>query len=295
MIVAVCSDKGSPGASTLAVALGLVWPGRRAVVEADPSGGVLGFRMRHAESGEVLKPDPTVASLGAVARLGLPADAVLDYTQPTTLGVPVIPGPLTAERFVPLRSLWGQIATEVAAWRGTAITDLGRMQPGNAALPMARAATAVLLLAGADLEGLFHLRERAGELAGVLGDAGRDSNPMALVVTGPAKHRTQALRQVEQMQAAAGSPIPVAGFFAQDPQAAAALWGGQVTRRLAGSDLIRSARGIAETLIRWWPQLAATTDTATPGAGDPAAAPPAEAAGPADAQHLLPHGQDARA
>jgi hypothetical protein len=61
MIVAVCSDKGSPGASALAVALGLVWPGRRAVVEADPSGGVLGFRMRHAESGEVLKPDPTVA------------------------------------------------------------------------------------------------------------------------------------------------------------------------------------------------------------------------------------------
>ena len=162
------------------------------MLEADPSGGVLGFRMQHAESGELLRPEPTVASLAAVARLGLPADGLPRYTQPTTLGVPVIPGPLTAERYVPLRSLWGQIAVEVAGWQGTAVADLGRMQPGNPALPVAKAATAVLLVSGTDLEGLFHLRERAVELAQVLGDADRDARPVAIVVTGPAKRRREA-------------------------------------------------------------------------------------------------------
>jgi hypothetical protein len=266
MIVAVCSDKGSPGVSTLAVALGLVWPGQRAVVEADPSGGVLGFRLRRADSGEVLNPDPSIASVGAVARLGLPADGLTRYTQPTMLGVPVVPGPLTAERFTPLRSLWPQIAAEVKGWSGTAITDLGRLQPGNAAVPMARAATAVLLLARADLEGLFQLRERAGELAQLLGDVTREVNPVAVVVTGPPKQRAQALRQVTEMLTAAGSPVPVAGFFAHDPAAAAGLWQGQVTRRLAGSELVRSARDIAETVIGWWPQLAAPA--APPGLSD---------------------------
>ena len=46
MIVTVCSDKGSPGVTTLAVAIGLVWPVPRLVLEADPAGGDLAFRMR---------------------------------------------------------------------------------------------------------------------------------------------------------------------------------------------------------------------------------------------------------
>ena len=41
VIVSVCSDKGSPGVSTLATVLGLVWPGQRVVVEADTAGGDL--------------------------------------------------------------------------------------------------------------------------------------------------------------------------------------------------------------------------------------------------------------
>ena len=46
VIVSVCSDKGSPGVTTLATVLGLVWPGRRAVVEADTAGSDLSFRLR---------------------------------------------------------------------------------------------------------------------------------------------------------------------------------------------------------------------------------------------------------
>ena len=39
MIVTVCADKGSPGVSWTATVLGMVWPGERVLLEADPSGG----------------------------------------------------------------------------------------------------------------------------------------------------------------------------------------------------------------------------------------------------------------
>ena len=174
VIVGVCSDKGSPGVTTLAVALGLVWPGEQClVIECDPSGGVLSFRMQHAEVGGLLQPEPTVASLASVVRRGLSGDGLRRFCQPTTLGVPVIPGPLTAQRWVPVRGLWPQIAKELADWSGTVIADLGRMQPGNAALPVAQAASAVLLVGHADVEGLFGLRDRAGVVGACAGRPGQ--------------------------------------------------------------------------------------------------------------------------
>jgi hypothetical protein len=265
VIIGVCSDKGSPGVTTLAVALGLVWPGRPCLVmECDPSGGVLSFRMQHAELGGLLQPEPTVASLAAMVRLGLPADGVLRFCQPTSLGVAVVPGPLTAQRWVPVRGLWPQIAQELAAWPGTVIADLGRMQPGNAALPVAQAATAVLLLGHATAEGLYGLRDRAATLAHVLGDPGRERPSVAVVVTDSAAQQGTAVKAAGQMLAAAGSPVPVAGFFARDPAGAGRLWAGEVNRKLARSGLISSARSLAETVIGWWPQLAGHDDAATP-------------------------------
>ena len=256
MIVGVCSDKGSPGVTTLAVALGLVWPGEQClVVECDPSGGVLSFRMQHAELGGLLRPEPTVASLAAVVRRGLPADGLRQFCQTTTMGVSVIPGPLTAQRWVPLRGLWPQIAQVLADWPGTVIADLGRLQPGHAALPVAQAATSVLLVGNADAEGLFGLRDRAATLAHVLGDPARERPSVGVVVTDAPLHRGAAVKAAGQMLAAAGSPVPVAGFLAQDPAAAQRLWAGEVNRKLAKSELISSARALAETVIGWWPQF----------------------------------------
>ncbi len=265
MIVGVCSDKGSPGATTLAVALGLVWPGDRAVVECDPSGGALTFRMRHGLSGEMLYPEPTIASMAAVVRMGISGDGIRRFCQPTSLGVPVIPGPLTAQKWVPVRGLWPQIAQELQGWSGTAIADLGRMQPGNAALPIAQAATAVLLVGRADTEGLYGLRERAASLAHVLGDPNRDRPSVAVVVTGPPSSRHQATKAVKEMLASAGSPVPVAGFFAHDPAGAARFWAGEVTKKVAKSELIQSAQALTETVFGWWPELA----PAEPDSGDP--------------------------
>ncbi|HYN73578.1 MAG TPA: hypothetical protein VES60_13845 [Nakamurella sp.] len=265
MIVSVCSDKGSPGVSTLAAALGVVWPGQRVVLDADTAGGDLPFRLWTAgpAGGAVrLSPSPSIAQLATAARLGLSAAGPLPFAQSTSLGVPVVPGALSADRFSSLRSLWPQLAGELAAWPGTVIADLGRLQPDNPVLPVARASTAVLLVTRVDLESLAHLRDRVAELTGSLGDPGRDRGPVGVVATGPAKRRQFNSDQVRQVLASIGSPAPVVGYLAHDPAGAQGLWAGQLNRRFAGSDLLRSVRAVAGSALATWPSLIPATSAA---------------------------------
>ena len=282
MIVSVCADKGSPGVSDLATVLAVVWPGRRIVLEADCAGADLPFRLRHADGDRLLDAQPSVLSLAADCRGALPDGGLVGYAQPTTLGVPVVPGALSAEGFAPMARLWPQVAAAASGWDGMVIADLGRYQPGNAAAALARASTAVLLLARPDLPGLYHLRDRVGELAASLGDPSQDRHPVAVVVRARAGSAGRAaLQQVRQVLAAAGSPVPVAGLFADDPAAITLLRQGVLSRRLLGSDLVRSAQALAATLIGWWPHLAAgpaATSAAAP-SSTPAAVPALQASG----------------
>ncbi|MGS0685110.1 hypothetical protein ACVBEQ_08155 [Nakamurella sp. GG22] len=261
MIVSVCADKGSPGATTLAAVLGLVWPGPRVVLEADTAGSDLSFRLRPAPGrgslGGRLAPDPSVAGLATAARMGLTEAGPLPYAQDTSLGVPVVPGVLSAERFRALRSLWPQVAGGLSAWHGTAIADMGRLTSDHAALPLARASTVVLLLTPATLEGLYHVRDRVAELSGTLGDPTRTRSTLAVVVKGELRDRRSAVEQVRQLLASIGSPASVIGFVAHDPVGARGLWAGELTRRFAGSDLVRSVRSTAEAVLAGWPELAA--------------------------------------
>ena len=267
MIVSVCADKGSPGVTDLATVLGLVWPGVRVLLEADCAGADLSFRMRHADGDRLLDAQPSVLSLAADSRGSLPQGGLGRYAQPTTLGVPIVPGALSAEGYGPMARLWPRIAEVAATFEGTAIADLGRCQPGNVAAPVARASTAVLLLARPDLAGLYQLRERVGELAASLGDPAQERSPVAVVVRARAGASGRAaVEQVRQVLEAAGSPVPVAGLFAEDPAGIALLREGAVTRRLLGSDLVRSVQALTETVLGWWPQLL--------GDAGPAAAPP---------------------
>lgn len=279
MIVSVCADKGAPGVSELAIALALVWPTERLLLEADTAGGDLRFRLQHADGDRLLDAQPSVLSLAADARGTLPAGGLMRYAQPSSLGVPVVPGALSAEAFSPMALLWPQVAQAAAAWPGTVIADLGRLQPGASALPVARASTAVLVLARPDLAGLYHLRDRVSELAGTVGDSSRDRTPMMVVVRAPAGLAGKAaLGQVRQLLDAAGVPAAVAGLFAEDPGAVALLRAGQCTRKLLRSDLVRSVQALAQTLLTSWPELGAAPAVAepTPAAAARPAGEPAE-------------------
>lgn len=257
MILAICADKGAPGATTLAMALGVVWPVQRVLLEADPSGGDLAFRLRDRHSGE-LASEPTVMSLAADAREGLPAGSLTGYAQRTSLGVPVLLGPLSAEGFEPMARLWPQVAAEAQRWPGTVIADLGRLQLRHAAGPVAAAATGVLLVMRADSrEDLYHGRDRTGELAGRLGQGPHGRSPLAVAVVCPSRDGRRAVGEARQVLAsqAASSTIPVLGFLADDARGVAGLRAGELSRRLLGSELIRSARTLAASLLGSWPQL----------------------------------------
>lgn len=263
MIVSVCADKGAPGVTTLATVLAMVWPTQRVLLEADCSGGDLAFRLRRGDGDRLLDPQPSVLALAADARGPLPTGGLLGYAQPTSLALPVVPGALSPEAFSPMSRLWPQVAQAAADWAGTAIADLGRLHPGDPALPVAQASVAVLLLARPDLEGMYRLRDRITELAGILGDPSRDRSPVAVVVRArPGKDAKAAVSQVRQLLAAAGSPIDVLGVFADDPDGAAALRAGIVSRRLLGSELVRSGQALVETVLSCWPELVQPSTTA---------------------------------
>lgn len=282
MILTVCADKRSPGVTTAAVALSVMWPGERVLLEADPSGGDLALRLR-SERGETLPSDGGVTSLAADAREGLPAEAVARYAQPTSLGFPVLLAPLSAEGFEPMARLWPQIATAAHAWEGTVIADLGRLQLRHASSPLAAAATGVLLLTRADTgEDLFHVRQRAHELAARLGQGPHGRSPLAVALVGPARGASDRMGQVQQALAAQAttSTIPVAGYLAEDRRAVDELRAGVLTKRLLGSDLLKSAKELAGTLSGWYPDLIGmpappTVPTTVPWPEQgPAAAPP---------------------
>jgi hypothetical protein len=275
MIVTLCSDKGSPGVTTLATALGLVWPGVRMVVEADPSGSDLAFRLRpeDREGPSFLPADPSMASLATAARLsGAGSAATVDlgrFSQATSLGLPVIVGMHSRTRFQALRHTWPSVAAVLTSSPGTAVVDLGRFESTMPTAPVAMASTTMLLVSRFDVESLARLREKVGELAAALGPGPDGGVRIGVVVSAPAKNRKAAEEQTATLLDHVGSPVPLLGSVAWDPRAATALWAGTVTRRLAGSDLIRSARDVTEAMIGRWPQLGGPATGSTEESSDP--------------------------
>ena len=255
MIVAVAADKGAPGVTTAALALGLVWPTDRVLVEADPSGADLPFQL-HTRDGGRLAPQRSVTELANGARLGS-AEPVSSYAQDTSVGVPVVPGALGPETFRGMANLWPRIAAICAAWPGTVIADLGRVQPGHAALPMAKLAVGMVVVSRPSPAGLYRLRARVGELAASLGDPSRPRSPLAVVMVCPARDHGRVAADVTAMLSAARIPVPVAGCLTWDPPAAAALQAGELPPRVGRRGLIASARSVAQALFGLWPELSA--------------------------------------
>ena len=275
MIVSVCADKGSPGVSWTATVLGMVWPGERVLLEADPSGGDAALRLRTPE-GQLLPPRPGLRGLAVDARSGNLPTSLLDYAHQTSLGVPVIPATdMRTEDFALIARQWPAVATAVDRWPGTVIADLGRLQEDSSAGPVAAASRIVLLVARSTPEGLYHLRERAGALVARLGQGAHGRSSLAVAIICPAWQRSARLRDVKQLLAAEASTstIPVAGWIPDDERSVQALRDGRVTKKLLGGDLLGSARELAQTLLAWWPPTDSATAEAPPSAASVVAAP----------------------
>ncbi len=264
MILALCADKGSPGVSTTALALTAAWPQPAVLLEADTAGGDYAFWGRRPDDtpgpapadGVLLHPQPSLLTLAADARAGLPHAAFPRYAQPTRWGIDVIPAPPGAGAFSPLRPLWEGVAAEAAAWPGTVIVDLGRFHAAAPTAPLGRAASSVLVLTNHTVEGLYHARDRVEESVHTLGDGSRSRSSVAVVVRTSRREASAAEEQVAAMLAAAGSPVPVVGSIWDDDASAAALRAGRPGRRgRRGGDLTSSAARLVEVIGRLWPDL----------------------------------------
>lgn len=209
MLIALCSLKGSPGATTTALALAARWPAPQTpvVVECDPAGGDLAARFR-------LPSTPGLVSLAAAARKSSDASVLWQHVQRLPAGPAVIPGPIGAEQ---ARAALGILTPRRASALRAAgdqpgvvvLADCGRVDPDSAALPIIRAADAMVLLAHARDDELSHI---AGKLR-----AAATWNPRpGFVLVGDGYTTAEVERELH---------VTVMGRLPHDPKGAAVLCG----------------------------------------------------------------------
>ena len=235
-VVAFASVKASPGVTTTVVAVGHVWPARRGVVvvEADPAGGDLAAR--HG-----LPVQPGLATLAAAGRRALSPELVADHTQRVG-GLPVLVAPPTATPSrAALEVLGPPFGPTLARMEADVLVDLGRLDPASPALPLARGADLLVVVARPTVVELPRVTTRVAELAA-------EGCQVALVLVGEVSplHR----ERYPADEVADVVDVPVLGTLADDPQSAALLSGqASNTRSMARSLLVRSARDVVDALL----------------------------------------------
>lgn len=236
MLIALCSLKGSPGATTTALALAARWPDPQTpvVVECDPAGGDLAARFRHPST-------PGLVSLAAAARKSSDASVLWQHVQRLSAGPAVIPGPIGAEQARAalgiLTSRRGSVLRAAGDQPGVVVlADCGRIDPDSAALPIIRAADAMVLLARARDDELSHI---AGKLR-----AAATWNPRpGFVLVGDGYTTAEVERELH---------VAVMGRLPNDPKGAAVLCGYSrggpgPDRSALGRAALRLAHGITKT------------------------------------------------
>ena len=243
MLIALCSDKGSPGTTTTALALASAWSAPAAVVEADPYGGDLPLRVR-TQGREVLPETPTGLTLAAAARSTTGTELLERFTHRINDQLAVVPAPLMAEQTAGVAD-WESLATRLTDADTPLFVDVGRLHASSPVLALAAAADVVLPVARAETESMIRLRERAGCLVPALASH-REAPPRLFpVIVGLERHRDGDLRDLRMLleDTSAGPLVAGVGHIAYDLTGVGHLLAGQPpTGRLARSKLMRSAR-----------------------------------------------------
>jgi hypothetical protein len=238
MVIAVCSVKGSPGVTTLSVALAARWPalGSPIVVECDPSGGSIAARFG-------LTAAPGLVSLTAAARRDRDLLSLWQHTQSLPGELPVVVAPPGADYArTALAALLDARRSSVSMLHSAVtqrsdsvvIADCGRLDALSPAMSIAREADRVVLLTRARADELSHL---AAGLSMVDLWAMRP----ALVLVGPGYSANEVSRELG---------IPVLAHIPHDVPGARALCGlpGR-GRGPARSSLGQAAHVLARALL----------------------------------------------
>lgn len=260
-LLAVASAKGAPGVTTTAMIAAGLWSRPSVLVECDPSGGDVAWRMP-SPTGATLDPQGGLLNLVAAGRKSFHAGLVMSHSQKIVGGLDVVVGVSSPEQANGLRQ-WEQLATLFAEVPGVdVVADLGRIgatTPQNALL---RTAAAILLVVDTVPSSIVHLRER---ISRVHQSGGHLAPPIYVAVVAPPK-RERAVREVREALERSTTPVAGVHHLAQDATGAA-FFLGQVRGNPARTHLVRSARPLVEELdARTAPAFVAPHDPSAPGA-----------------------------
>ncbi|MFJ5120928.1 hypothetical protein [Kitasatospora sp. NPDC088548] len=239
-LIVVCSAKGSPGASTTALALAAEWPRQSLLAELDPLGGDLVYR-QGAEDGSVLDPNRGMNSLALAGRGGITPELVHEHSQRLPGGLDVLVGLTRPEQTNGWSGRWTALGRALATGPADVIADIGRAQPGSPVNELLPYASLVLVVSRTTAEDLAHLRSRVASLHNVLSPAGRSGAPVGVLLIAPARQQAAASRDAAQVLAAGQVPAQVAGLIAFDPKAAEQL-AGRRRGRIHRTQLVASVR-----------------------------------------------------
>lgn len=236
-VIALCSASGSPGVTTTALGLALVWPRPVLLVEADPTGGsgLLAGYFRGARE--------YTAGLVELAYTAEPlADVLPDVAAPIDgTDVRFIAGPRSHIQARGLRDLWEPLSATLADLEATGqdvLVDAGRLGVAGSPEPLLAAADLTLLVTRSHLPALAAARSWAEAAAqGTLGW----QDPAALLV---GEHQPYGAREVSGVLG-----LPVVAAVADDPTAAAVHHRGAAPpRRMETGLYVRSLQAAAGTL-----------------------------------------------
>jgi MinD-like ATPase involved in chromosome partitioning or flagellar assembly len=158
--IALTGTKGSPGATTLALALAAITATRSPLlVEADPAGGDIAVRC-----GVTL--DAGLLSFAASGRRGVDRATIDGHAQLLPCGAAALLAPTSAEQATSALTSIGTTLDETLRDEGSlVIIDAGRWDPHSPAADLVAAASAALVVLRPTLESVEHARWQLASLA----------------------------------------------------------------------------------------------------------------------------------
>lgn len=251
-LIALFSDKGSPGATTLGLALAAVWPRPVALVECDLAGGDLALRLLSDDGRPALRPDPGLLTLAAAARRDAAASEATAFAHGQQLpgfGTPgpvVVLGATSPEQASGLAGLWPAIAKALSQEpNGDVLADLGRLHPGSPAVAVAAAADLLIGVSRDRAADMLRMRDRIGHVLASLPPTQRQPQARIVLVAGD-RHGYESADAMRTVLEHAALPVDVAGFLAVDTNAVSALQQGRTGGwGLSRTLLLRSAKALA--------------------------------------------------
>lgn len=250
MLIAVCCDRGAPGSTTTALALGVSSAEPTIVAEADPYGGDLAVRCAAPDGrGATFPPTPTVLTVATEARTGVSPSLVASKAHPFTGSTRIVPGHFSAEQARGVKQ-WGPLVDALRAATSRVVADLGRIHVSSPTLPIAAAADVVVVVTRPELGSVLHMKDRVERLAPILAGI-RDRPPVFVpVVIAPRRIASGVVEEISRVLAPsnAANVISHVGWIALDPNGVERMYAGRASGKDAQTPLLRSATALNEQL-----------------------------------------------